>query len=117
MVWGRDQKTVYASVPTGTDEATTDIWKWNLDGSNPEKFAHRCGVVSDAHPGGQYLVAAELFGEITGIYEVFISASVSWPVNVTMLHRTEELPDGILAHDRYYFSFFGLRDSSSALIC
>jgi hypothetical protein len=73
IVWGRNQKAVYASVPTGTDEATTDIWKWNLDGSNPEKFAHRCGVVSDVHPGGQYLLGAELFGEITGIYEVSIS--------------------------------------------
>ena len=73
IVWGRDQKAVYASVPTGTDEATTDIWKWNLDGSNPEKFAHRCGVVSDAHRRGQYLLGAELFGEITGIYEVSIS--------------------------------------------
>jgi hypothetical protein len=73
IVWGRDQKAVYASVATGTDEATTDIWKWNLDGSNPEKFVHRCGVVSDAHPGGQYLLGAELFGEITGIYEVSIS--------------------------------------------
>jgi len=73
IVWGRDQKAVYASVPTGSDEATTDIWKWNPDGSNPEKFAHRCGVVSDVHPGGQYLLGAELFGEITGIYEVSIS--------------------------------------------
>jgi Tol biopolymer transport system component len=68
MVWGRDQKSVYASVPSGI-ESTSDIWKWNLNGSNPEKFADKCGVISDADPSGHYLVGAELFGQSTGIYQ------------------------------------------------
>jgi hypothetical protein len=68
MVWGRDQKSVYASVPSGI-ESTSDIWKWNLNGSNPEKFADKCGVISDADPSGHYLLGAELFGQSTGIYQ------------------------------------------------
>ena len=49
------------------------VWKWNVDGSNPEKFVDNCGAVSDADPGGQYLLGVVTSGEKTGIYEVSIS--------------------------------------------
>ena len=51
----------------------TNVWKWNVDGSNLEKFADNCGLVTGIDPGGQYLLGAVLGGEKTGIYEVSIS--------------------------------------------
>ena len=47
----------------------------NTDGSNPEKFVDNCGTVTDADPGGKYLLGvvwSRVPGE-TGIYEVSIS--------------------------------------------
>ena len=79
MVCRRDQKAIYASFMTGSG-TTSDIWKWNLDGSNPEKFVDKCGVISDADPTGEYLLGAELFGETTGIYEVSISEKKCIPL-------------------------------------
>ena len=49
------------------------VWKWNVDGSNPEKFVDNCGYVYDVDPGGQYLLGVVPYGEKTGIYEVSIS--------------------------------------------
>jgi len=49
------------------------IWKWRVEGSNPEKFLANCGTLWDADPGGQYLLGAVESGEKTGIYEVSIS--------------------------------------------
>jgi serine/threonine protein kinase len=72
VVWSHDQRSVYVSMPAGS-ESTSDIWKWSVDGSNPEKFVDECGLVTDADPAGQYLLGAQLFGERTGIYEVSIS--------------------------------------------
>jgi serine/threonine protein kinase/Tol biopolymer transport system component len=71
VVWSHDQKSVYVSMPAG-DQSTSDIWKWSVDGSNPEKFVDKCGLLTDADPAGQYLLGAQLFGERTGIYEVSI---------------------------------------------
>ena len=50
-----------------------NIWKWNVDGSSPEKVVNNCCSVTDAHPSGGYLVGVVLAGEKTGIYEVSIS--------------------------------------------
>jgi len=72
VVWSHDQKSVYASMAASV-ESTSDIWKWSLDGSNPEKFVDQCGLVTDAEPGGRYLLGPQLSGERTGIYEVSIS--------------------------------------------
>jgi len=71
-VWSPDQKSVYVS---GREKAgaTRTVWKWNVDGSNPEKFVDNCGVVSDADPSGQYMLGVEYFGEKTGIYEFSIA--------------------------------------------
>jgi serine/threonine protein kinase len=69
-VWSPDQKSIYVSLER--TESMYDIWKWNVDGSNPEKFVDECGFVSDADPGGRYLLAGVLFGERTGIYEVSV---------------------------------------------
>jgi serine/threonine protein kinase len=72
VVWSHDQKSVYPSMAAG-NESTSDIWKWSVDGSNPEKLVDDCGLVTDAEPGGRYLLGLQLFGERTGIYEVSIS--------------------------------------------
>ena len=72
LVWSSDQKFVYVS---GDEKGGTIpiVWKWSVEGSNPEKFLDNCCTASDAVPGGQYLLGAVLSGEKTGIYEVFIS--------------------------------------------
>jgi hypothetical protein len=71
-LWSPDQKSIYVSQER--TESIYDIWKWNVHGlSNPEKFVDKCGYVSDADPGGKYLLGAVLFGEKTGIYEVSIT--------------------------------------------
>ena len=72
LVWSADQKTVYMTVEEKAGSIPT-VWKWNLDGSNPEKFADNCGDVSDADPGGQYLLSNVPYGEKTGIYELSIA--------------------------------------------
>jgi serine/threonine protein kinase/Tol biopolymer transport system component len=71
-VWSHDQKSVYVS---GSERpgTTWDTWKWSVDSSNAEKFIDKCAIVSDADPGGQYLLGAVNSGEKTGIYEVSIS--------------------------------------------
>ncbi len=72
MVWSPDQKSLYVSVQEKA-ESTFKIWKWSVDSSNLEKVVDNCGFVTDANPGGQYLLGAVLSGEKTGIYEVSIS--------------------------------------------
>jgi len=71
MVWSQDQKSVYVS---GVENAGTglNIWKWNVDGSSPEKFVDKCAIATDADPGGNYLLGAVFLGEKSGIYEVSI---------------------------------------------
>ena len=72
LVWSSDQKSVYVS---GDEKGGTipTVWKWSVEGSNPEKFLDNCCTLWDAVPGGQYLLGAVLSGEKTGIYEVSIS--------------------------------------------
>ncbi len=72
MVWSPDQKSLYVSVQEKA-ESTFKVWKWSVDSSNLEKVVDNCGFVTDANPGGQYLLGAVLSGEKTGIYEVSIS--------------------------------------------
>jgi len=71
VAWSADQKSVYASYWTAT--RTFEIWRFNLNGSDPEKVVNECAPISDADPGGQYLLGAISKGEKTGIYEVSIS--------------------------------------------
>jgi hypothetical protein len=72
VVWSPDQKSVYMSVEENAGPILT-IWKSSEDGSNPQKFAGNCCVISDADPTGRYLIGEVLFGEKSGIYEVSIS--------------------------------------------
>jgi serine/threonine protein kinase/Tol biopolymer transport system component len=70
-VWSPDRKFLYMSV--GEQEDTVfDIWKWDVDSANPEKFA-QCGEPWDVDPSGQYLLGGILAGEKTGIYQVSLS--------------------------------------------
>ncbi len=81
-VWAEPGKTVLFS---RTVNGLTNIWKyneqgkivsigkWSMDGANPEKLVDNCGDVTDADPGGQYLLGTVIVGEKTGIYEVSIS--------------------------------------------
>jgi serine/threonine protein kinase/Tol biopolymer transport system component len=78
-VWSPDQKSVYVSVVEKA-EPIFNIWKWDVDGSNPEKLVDKCCLISDADPGGKYLLGALLFGEKTGIYEVSISEKKCIPL-------------------------------------
>jgi len=73
-VWSPDQKSIYVTgVETVASGPMPTVWKWNLDGSNPEKFADNCGMLTDADPSGQYLLSVVGYGEKFGIYEVSIS--------------------------------------------
>jgi len=72
LVWSADQKSVYVNVGEKGRTIPT-IWKWSVEGSNPEKFLDNCCTLWDADPGGHYLLGAVLSGEKTGIYEVSIS--------------------------------------------
>jgi len=67
-VWSSDQKSIYV-----TAGPTFETWKWNADGSKPEKFVENCEQVTDADPGGKYLIGAVHSGEKTGIYELSLS--------------------------------------------
>jgi len=71
-VWSPDQKSVYVSAVEKVGSIAT-VWKWSVDGSNPEKFVDNCGFVSDVDPGGQYLLGSTSAGEKAGIYEVSTS--------------------------------------------
>ena len=81
IVWSHDQKSIYVSLPMGS-ESTSEIWKWNVDGSNPERLVDKCGLVTDADPGGRYLLGAQLFGERTGIYEVSLADRKCVPLHL-----------------------------------
>ena len=72
LTWSADQKSVYLTVEEKGGSIPT-VWKWNADGSNPEKFVDNCGGVLDVDPGGQYLLGGVPYGEKTGIYEVSTS--------------------------------------------
>jgi Tol biopolymer transport system component len=70
-VWSPDQKSVYVNVVEVTKRIIT-VWKWNADGSTPEKFGDNCGEILDVDPGGEYLLGSVSQGEKTGIYELSI---------------------------------------------
>ena len=73
-VWSPDQKSLYVSaLEKEGSGAMPTVWKWNVDGSNLEKFVENCCDAWAADPGGQYLLGAVQTGEKTGIYEVSIS--------------------------------------------
>jgi len=72
-VWGADQKSIYVDVAGKSGMPIFTIWRWNMSGPNPEKFAERCGFVSDADPGGHYLLGVEEYGEKKAINEVSLS--------------------------------------------
>src|SRR5580658_7499974 len=73
LVWSPDQKSLYVSVEEKEGPAF-NIWKWSVDSSKLEKVVDSCGVIiTDADPGGQYLLGVVWNGEENGIYEVSIS--------------------------------------------
>jgi len=73
-VWSPDQKSIYGNIEEKQGKIVSNsIGKWSMDGSNPEKLVDNCGDVTDADPGGQYLLSFVIAGEKTGIYEVSIS--------------------------------------------
>ena len=54
-MWSADQKSIYVTGPE-KGSAIPAVWKWNVDGSNLEKFVDNCGQVPDVDPGGRYLL-------------------------------------------------------------
>jgi hypothetical protein len=71
-VWSPDQKSVYVSAVEKTG-SMVGVWKWSVDGLNPEKLVDSCGYFTDIDPAGQYLLGVVNSGEKTGIYEIYIS--------------------------------------------
>ena len=71
-VWSADQKSIYASV-SDTSNTNLNVWKWDVDTSHSEKIVDKCCTVTDADPGGKYLLGLASGGDKTGIYEVSIS--------------------------------------------
>jgi serine/threonine protein kinase/Tol biopolymer transport system component len=71
-VWSPDQKSIYLTAVAASGPTFDVVWKWSADGSDLEKFADSCGLVTDADPSGKYLISAVLSGEKTGIYEVSV---------------------------------------------
>ena len=71
LSWSPDQKVIY--VDGVKPDRMPTVWKVNVDGSNPEKFVDDCSLVTDADPGGRYLLGVLTQGEKTGIYEVSTS--------------------------------------------
>jgi Tol biopolymer transport system component/predicted Ser/Thr protein kinase len=69
--WSTDRKFLYIGVGAQGD-SVFDIWKWDLDSANPEKFA-QCGEPWDVDPSGHYLLGGILAGEKTGIYQLSLS--------------------------------------------
>jgi Tol biopolymer transport system component/predicted Ser/Thr protein kinase len=78
-LWSPDQKSIYANIEEKQGKLAS-IGKWGMDGSNPEKLVDDCGDVTDADPGGQYLLVTVMVGERTGIYEVSLSARKCIPL-------------------------------------
>ena len=74
-----NQKSVYVSALKKAGPIF-NIWKWDVDASNPEKLVDECCLISDADPGGKYLLGSVLFGEKIGIYEVSISEKKCIPL-------------------------------------
>ncbi len=71
-VLSRDQKSIYVTGVENKSRVPT-VWKLSLDGSNLEKLVDNCGALTDADPGGKYLLAVVWNGEKAGIYEVSIA--------------------------------------------
>jgi Tol biopolymer transport system component/DNA-binding winged helix-turn-helix (wHTH) protein len=74
IVWSADQKSVYVSVnETAAGEAADTVWKWNLAGSEPEKFLENGCVLVDVDPTGRFLLAVEVRGDTTAVYQVAVA--------------------------------------------
>jgi hypothetical protein len=89
---------------TGREKGSSiqTVWRVNTDGSNPEKFVDNCGTVTDADPGGKYLLGVVWSGMPgnTGIYEVSISDRKCIPLlpGVVTIYAT-------IAHDGKSFLY------------
>ena len=96
-VFSPDKKSIYI---TGEEKGIQSVWKVNTDGSHLEKFVDDCGAVSDADPGGQYLLDVVWLGEKTGIYEVSTSDRKCIPLlpGVSTIYAT-------IAHDGKSFLY------------
>jgi eukaryotic-like serine/threonine-protein kinase len=81
-VWSPDQKSIYVNVQEKvvTQTPILTVWKWSLAGSNPERVANDCALITDIDPGGRYLLGPAIAGERTGIYEVSISEGKCIPL-------------------------------------
>jgi Tol biopolymer transport system component len=71
MAWSPDQKMIYVAGTTSAVPLST-LWRWSVDGSNPEKFMDNCGsgIVTDVDRSGRYLLWVVTNGAKTGIYDI-----------------------------------------------
>jgi hypothetical protein len=76
IIWSDDGKSLYISSYQGASVSGAGkgtVWRANADGSTMEKFVDGCGLVTDAAPGGKYLLASRSIGEEVGIYEIGVA--------------------------------------------
>jgi Tol biopolymer transport system component/predicted Ser/Thr protein kinase len=72
LIFSSDAKYLYVS-SVKSASAPVQIWKMNIDGSNPQVIAENCGIADDASPDGKYLLTNQLRGAELGFYEVSTS--------------------------------------------
>ncbi len=78
IVWSADAKSLYISGEKSGSKPT--VWKANADGSHVEKFVDNGCLVTDAAPGGKYLLGFVPSGENVGIYEISIAEKKRIPL-------------------------------------
>ncbi len=74
--WSSDGKTIFASIVVG---GQPEIWKFNEDGTHPEKFVEGV-ILMDPMPDGKYLLAVKTSGKDTGIWAISISDKKRFPL-------------------------------------
>ncbi|HEX8814318.1 MAG TPA: protein kinase, partial [Terriglobales bacterium] len=72
FVFSSDAKNLYTG-SVKSSSAPVQIWKMNIDGSNPQVIVENCGFPWDTSVDGRYLLTVELRGTYSGIYEVSTS--------------------------------------------
>lgn len=95
LLWSPDQKTVYVNVGDSPEAMIFSVWRWNIEGSNPERIVEPCMVLQDIDSTGHYLLGSVFVGDKTGIYEVSVADKKCIPLVPSVITvATVFAPDG-----------------------
>jgi serine/threonine protein kinase len=72
--WSLDQNEIYETVDDGIKGV---VWRFQKDGTNPQKLVENVFVM-DAYPDGKHLLAVVLAGARTGIYAISVAEKRSF---------------------------------------